>query len=108
MAWLLLGIAILTEVCGTTALKYSNGFSKPVPTVIALVSFGVALYLVAIVYRTLPVGIVYAIWSGVGIVLTALIAFFVFGQKPSLAETIGMGLIIAGILVINLFSKLSH
>ncbi|MBF0785055.1 multidrug efflux SMR transporter [Muribacter muris] len=104
-AWILLAISICCEVVGTTSLKYSDGFSKPVPTIIALLFFGLAFYFVSIVFKTLPVGLVYAIWSGVGIVITAIIAFFAFGQKPDLAGFLGMALIIAGVLVINLFSN---
>lgn len=103
--WILLFISISAEICGTTALKYSDGFTKPVPTVIALVAYALSFYLVSIIFRSLPVGIVYAIWSGVGIVLTAVIAYFAFSQKPDLAGFIGMAMIIGGVLVINLFSK---
>ncbi|MGX2947304.1 DMT family transporter [Frederiksenia canicola] len=105
--WFLLFISIMSEICGTTALKYSDGFTKPIPTVIALVAYTLSFYLVSIVFRTLPVGLVYAIWSGVGIVLTAVIAYFAFGQKPDLAGFIGMAMIIGGVLVINLFSNTS-
>ncbi|MDO4697420.1 MAG: multidrug efflux SMR transporter [Pasteurellaceae bacterium] len=103
--WFLLLISIAAEICGTTALKYSDGFSKPLPTIISLSAFGLALFLMSIVYRSLPVGLVYAIWSGAGIVLTAIIAYFAFGQKPDLAGFIGMAMIVGGVLVINLFSK---
>ena len=105
--WILLFISICAEICGTTALKYSDGFTKPLPTVAALLAFGIAFYLVSIVFRTLPVGLVYAIWSGVGIVFTAIVAFFVFGQKPDLAGFIGIAMIVGGVLVINLFSNTS-
>ncbi len=83
--WILLFISIAAEICGTTALKYSNGFTKFLPTVAALVAFGFAFYLVSIVFRTLPVGLVYAVWSGAGIVLTAVVAYFAFGQEPDFA-----------------------
>lgn len=106
-AWILLFISIAAEVIGTNALKLSEGFSRPLPTVVAIVAFGLALYLVSIVFKTLPVGLVYAIWSGSGIVLTALVAFFLFGQKPDLAGFIGMAMILGGVLVINLFSSAS-
>ncbi|VEG12610.1 DMT family transporter [Moraxella cuniculi] len=106
-AWFLLGIAIIVEVIGSNSIKASDGFTKPIPTAIAIVAFVIALYLLSIITRTLPLGIVYAIWSGVGIVLTALVAFFLFGQKPDLAGFIGMAMIIGGVLVINLFSSSS-
>ncbi|WP_150539061.1 DMT family transporter [Actinobacillus vicugnae] len=99
-AWFLLGFAIVIEVIGSNCIKASDGFTKPLPTV-------VALYLLSIITKTLPIGIVYAVWSGVGIVLTAIVAYFAFGQKLDFAGFIGIGLILAGVLVINLFSKAS-
>lgn len=106
--WILLVIAIAAEICGTTLLKQSDGFSKLYPTVGAMLAFGMAFYLVSLVFRVLPVGIVYAIWSGVGIVATALIGWLIFGQKPDLAATLGMAMIVGGVVVINLFSKTGH
>lgn len=106
-AWILLGFAIVIEVIGTNCIKASDGFSKPLPTAVAIVAFVTALYLLSIITRTLPIGIVYAVWSGVGIVLTAIVAFFAFDQKPDLAGIIGIAMIIGGVLVINLFSNTS-
>lgn len=106
--WILLAISIAAEIFGTTMLKQSNGFTKLAPTLAAMGAFMVAFYLVSLVFRVLPVGIVYAIWSGVGIVATALIGWLIFGQKPDLPAILGMGLIIAGVIVINLFSKTGH
>ena len=103
--WFLLGFAIVIEVIGSNCIKASNGFSKPLPTVIAIGAFVIALYLLSIITKTLPLGIVYSVWSGVGIVLTTLVAMFVSGQKPDLPSIIGMALIISGVLVINLFSN---
>lgn len=103
--WILLSFAIVIEVIGSNCIKASNGFTKPLPTVIAIGAFVVALYLLSIITKTLPLGIVYAVWSGVGIVLTTLVAMFFFGQKPDLPSMIGMALIIGGVLVINLFSN---
>lgn len=103
--WILLGFTIVIEVIGSNCIKASNGFTKPLPTVIAIGAFVIALYLLSIITKTLPLGIVYAVWSGVGIVLTTLVAMFVFGQKPDLPSVIGMALIIGGVLVINLFSN---
>lgn len=105
--WVLLGFAIVIEVIGSNCIKASEGFSKPLPIVVAIGAFVIALYLLSVITKTLPIGIVYAVWSGVGIVLTAIVAYFAFGQKPDLAGFIGMGMIIAGVLVINLFSKAS-
>ena len=106
--WTLLAISIALEIVATNLLKVSDGFTKLLPTLGALSLYGVSFYLVSIVFRTLSVGLVYAIWSGVGIVLTAVVAYFAFGQKIDTAGLIGMGLIIAGVLVINLFSATSH
>ena len=102
-------IAIVFEVIGTTLLKQSTGFTKLWPTVGSLVAYGVAFYLLSIVLKTMPVGIAYAIWSGLGIVLVSVIAIFIFRQSLDLAAIVGLGLIIAGILVVNLFSNsVSH
>ena len=106
--WILLGFAIVIEVIGSNCIKASEGFTKPLPTIVAIGAFVIALYLLSIITKTLPLGIVYAVWSGVGIVLTALVAFFAFGQKPDFAGIIGMAMIIGGVLVINLFSGNSH
>lgn len=104
-AWVLLGISIGLEIIATSLLKLSDGFTKLVPTVSSMVLYGLSFYCVSIVYRTLPVGIVYAVWSGVGIVVTAIVAYFAFGQKIDGAGLAGIALILAGVLVINLFSK---
>ena len=106
--WTLLAISIALEIVATNLLKVSDGFTKLLPTLGALSLYSVSFYLVSIVFRTLSVGLVYAIWSGVGIVLTAVVAYFAFGQKIDTAGLIGIGLIIAGVLVINLFSATSH
>ncbi|XXQ67273.1 DMT family transporter [Neisseriaceae bacterium B1] len=106
--WILLAISIACEIFGTTMLKHSDGFTKLAPTLAAMLAFGVAFYLVSLVFRVLPVGIVYAIWSGVGIVATALIGWTIFGQKPDLAAILGMAMIVGGVIVINLFSKTGH
>lgn len=105
MSYLYLAIAIVSEVIGTSALKASEQFSRPVPSLITLVAFASAFYFLSLTLRTMPVGIAYAIWSGVGIVLISLIALVLFGQKLDLPAVIGMGLIVAGVIVINAFSK---
>ena len=107
MSYLYLAIAIVSEVIGTSALKASEQFTRPVPSLITLVAFASAFYFLSLTLRTMPVGIAYAIWSGVGIVLISLIALVLFGQKLDLPAVIGMGLIVAGVLVINVFSKSS-
>jgi small multidrug resistance pump len=103
--WILLGLAIAAEVVGTSALKASEGFSKLWPSAIVMVSYGAAFYLLSLTLRTIPVGVAYAVWSGVGVVLIALIGWLVFGQKLDAAGMLGMGLIVAGVLVLNLLSK---
>ena len=105
--WMILALAIGLEVVATNLLKISDGFSKPLPTISALVLYAASFYGVSLVFRSLSVGLVYAVWSGVGIVLTAIVAYFIFDQRIDTAGLLGIALIIAGILVINLFSKMS-
>lgn len=104
-AYLLLGLAIVTEVIGSTFLVKSNGFSKPVPSILVVILFSIAFYLLSQVIKTIPLGIAYAIWAAVGIVLTALVGFFVFKQSLDLAAMLGIALIISGVVVIHLFSN---
>ena len=103
--WLALAIAIVAEVIGTTALKASNEFTRLVPSLIVVVGYGTAFYFMSISMRVLPVGIMYAIWSGMGIVLVSIIGWVVYRQVLDEPAMIGMGLIIAGAIVINVFSK---
>lgn len=105
MAYLYLAIAIVAEVAATTALKASAGFSKLVPSLIVIIGFGTALYFMALVLRTIPIGITYAIWSGLGIVLITLVGFIMYKETPDIPAMIGMGLIVLGVVVINVFSK---
>ncbi|WP_226664852.1 DMT family transporter [Microbulbifer aggregans] len=105
LPYLYLGIAILAEVAATSALKASAQFTKLWPSLLVLLGYGVAFYLLTLVLEHLPVGITYAIWSGLGIVLVAIVSAFVYGQVPDPAAMIGMGLIIAGVVVINVFSR---
>lgn len=105
MGYLYLAIAILAEVAATTALKASDGFSKPVPSLIVVLGFGVAFYCLALVLRTIPMGVAYAIWSGLGIVLISLSGLLLFGQKLDAPALIGMALIVAGVVVMNAFSR---
>ncbi|MEZ2407258.1 small multidrug resistance pump [Bosea sp. OAE752] len=105
MSYLYLAIAIVSEVIGTSALKASNEFTRLVPSLITVAAFFCAFYFLSLCLRTIPVGIAYAIWSGVGIVLISLIALVLFDQKLDLPALGGMALIVAGVMVINLFSK---
>ena len=105
MTYLYLAIAIVLEVLATSFLKLSDGFTKPGPSIATAVGYAMAFYFLSITLKTLPTGVAYAIWSGVGIVLIATIAWFFQGQKLDAAAVIGMGLIISGIVVMNGFSK---
>ena len=105
MGYLYLAIAIIAEVIATSALKASEGFSKLIPSVIVIVGYGVAFYCLSLVLKTIPVGVAYAVWSGLGIVLISLIGLVAFGQKLDLAAIIGLLLIVSGVVVINVFSN---
>lgn len=105
MHYLFLTIAITAEVIGTSFMKLSEGFSRPLPSLVTIVAYAIAFYCLSLTLRTIPTGIAYAIWSGVGIVLIAAIAWAFQGQKLDLPAMLGVALIIAGVLVMNLFSK---
>ena len=105
--WIFLFVAIIAEVIATSALKSSEGFSKPIASVIVVLGFIIAFYCLSLTLKTIPVGIAYAIWSGVGIVLVTTIAWIVFGQKLDVWGIIGIALIMSGVLVLNLLSKTS-
>ncbi|WP_205965265.1 DMT family transporter [Paraburkholderia flava] len=102
----LLAIAIVAEVIATSALRASEGFTRLVPAVVVLIGYGISFYCLSLTLRSLPVGIVYAIWSGVGIVLITLVAIVLYKQVPDLPAIIGLALIVAGVIVLNLFSKM--
>ncbi len=107
--WLFLGTAIISEVIATSALKASDGFSRLWPSLIVVAGYAVSFYFLSLTLKTLPVGVAYAIWSGLGIVLISLIGIVLFGQKLDMPAVIGMGLIIAGVIVMNAFSRtISH
>ena len=109
MIYFYLFAAIVLEVIATSALARSDGYTRLWPSLISLVGYGLAFYLLSLVTRTVPVGIVYAVWSGAGIVLVAAAGWLLFGQKLDLPAIIGLVLIVAGVLVINLVSKsVSH
>ena len=105
MNWLYLAIAIVAEVIATSALKASDGFSRPLPATLVVAGYGVAFYMLSLTLRTIPMGVVYAIWSGAGIVLITLVGYFMFRQRLDLPALVGIGLIVAGVLVMQLFSK---
>jgi small multidrug resistance pump len=105
--WIFLCVAIIAEVIATSALKISEGFSKPIASVIVVLGYIIAFYCLSLTLKTIPVGIAYAIWSGVGIVLVTTIAWIVFDQKLDVWGIIGIALIMSGVLVLNLLSKTS-
>ena len=105
MGYLYLGIAVAAEVIATSALKASDGFTRLLPSLVVVVGYGIAFYFLSLVLKTVPVGVAYAIWSGAGIVLISLVGWLWQGQTLDLPALAGMGLIVAGVLVIQLFSK---
>lgn len=102
--WVFLGVAIAAEVIATSALKSSEGFSRLAPSLLVVVGYGAAFYFLALTLRTIPVGIAYAVWSGLGIILVTLIGWVMFDQKLNFPALAGMGLIIAGVVVMNIGS----
>ena len=109
MPYLFLFLAIVSEVIGTTALTASNQFSKLVPSLITVVGYGLAFYFFSFSLKAIPVGVAYAIWGGVGIVLVTLIGLFYFKQRLDWPALAGIALIVTGVLVMQLFSKtLTH
>ena len=109
MAYIYLGLAIIAEVVATSALKASEEFTKLIPSLIVIIGYASAFYLMTLVLRSIPIGITYAIWSGLGIVLVTIVGVFLYRQVPDLPAMIGMALIVAGVVVIHAFSKtMSH
>jgi small multidrug resistance pump len=104
MSYLYLFIAIVSEVIGTSALKASEEFTRLVPSLIVIAGYGLAFYFLTLTLRTIPVGIAYAMWSGIGVVLISLAAWVLFKQALDLPAIIGIGLIAAGVIVLNGFS----
>ena len=105
MTYLMLALAIAAEVAATTFMKLSDGFTRPIPSVLTVLGYGISFYFLSIILKSIPTGIAYAIWSGAGIVLITLIAWLFQGQKLDAPAIGGMALIIAGVLVMNLWSK---
>ena len=109
MAYLLLLIAVVAEVIATSSLKASDQFSRLVPSLVVIGGYAVAFFLLSIVVKTIPVGITYAVWAGLGIVLVAIVSSVQMKQIPDLPAIVGMGLIVAGVVIVNLLSKtVSH
>jgi|ERR1700722_8993418 small multidrug resistance pump len=106
-AYVLLAVAIVAEVVATSALRASEGFTRLVPSTVVVIGYCISFYLLSLTLKSIPVGIVYAVWSGAGIVLITLVAALLFKQIPDLPAVIGMSLIVAGVVVLNVFSKVS-
>jgi small multidrug resistance pump len=108
MPWLYLIIAITGEVIGTTALKASDGFTRLAPSLLVVVGYTVAFYFLALVLRHIPLGVTYAIWAGVGVAAVTLIGWLLYGQRLDLPAILGIGLIVAGVVVLNVWSGATH
>lgn len=108
MGYLYLGLAIIFEVIGSSFLKASEGFSKLIPSVVVIFTYVIAFYCLSLSIKTIPLSIAYAIWAGVGIILTVLVSIFIFKQAIDIPAIIGIAFIITGVLIINYFSKVAH
>ena len=108
-AYIYLAVAIVAEVVATSALKASEEFTRWIPSLIVIVGYGAAFYYMTLVLRSIPIGITYAVWAGLGIVLVTVAGAVLYKQTPDIPAIIGIGLIVAGVIVINVFSKtISH
>lgn len=107
-SWLYLLTAIVAEIIGTSSLKVSDGFSKLWPSILTVVAYCTSFYFLSLTLRTIPVGIAYAVWGGVGIVLITLIGWLFFKQRLDAPAIVGMLLIVSGVMVLNIFSKTIH
>lgn len=105
--WLLLAVAIIGEVVATSALKATTGFSRLGPSVMVVLGYGLAFYCLSLILDSIPVGVAYAIWSGLGIVLVTAIAWWLYGQRLDFWGFIGIALIVSGVVVLSLLSKAS-
>lgn len=107
--WLYLAIAIISEITATSSLKASEGFTKLVPSMAVVIGYGLSFYFLSLTLKVIPIGITYAIWAGLGIVLLAIVGWVFYGQKLDTAAIVGIVFILTGVLIMNLFSKtVSH
>ena len=104
-AYYYLAIAICAEVIATVSMKAIKGFSTPLPLILVIAGYATAFWMLNLVVRTIPVGVAYAVWAGMGIVMVSVAALFIYGQKLDIPAMLGMGLIVLGVVVIQLFSK---
>ncbi|HMP45493.1 MAG TPA: SMR family transporter [Sphingopyxis sp.] len=105
MPYIYLTIAIVAEVVATSSLKWSDGFTKLAPSLVTVIGYGIAFYFLSLTLRTIPTGVAYAIWSGVGVVLIVAVAWIFQGQRLDAPAILGIGLIVAGVVVMNVFSR---
>ncbi|HVK94371.1 MAG TPA: multidrug efflux SMR transporter [Noviherbaspirillum sp.] len=105
MKWLYLGIAIVSEVIASSALRASDGFTRIGPTITLAVGYAISFYFLSLTLRTIPMGIAYAVWSGVGISLICMIGWVMFGQTLDMPALVGLGCIVVGVMILNVFSK---
>lgn len=105
--WVYLGLAIVSEVIATASLKSTEGFTRLVPSIVVLVGYSAAFYFLSLTLDTIPIGVAYAVWSGVGVATITLVSFLVYDQKIDAAGLLGIGLIVAGVVVLRLFSEAS-
>lgn len=106
-AYAALALAITAEIIATSALKMSNGFSRLIPSIVVVIGYGATFFFLSLTLRSIPIGVAYAIWSGVGIAVITLIGWLFFKQSLDLAAVLGIGLIITGVLILNFFSHAS-
>ena len=105
MPYVYLAISIVAEVIATSALKASDGFSKLWPSVMVVIGYGIAFHFLALTLKTIPVGVAYAIWAGAGVTIVAIVGWLLFGQKLDAPAIIGMAMIVAGVVIMQAFSK---
>ena len=105
--WVYLGLAIFSEVVATASLKSTEGFTRLVPSIVVLVGYSAAFYFLSLTLDTIPIGVAYAVWSGVGVATITLVSFVLYDQKIDVAGLIGIGLIVTGVIVLRLFSEAS-
>ena len=103
--WVYLGLAIVSEVLATASLKSTEGFTRLVPSIVVLVGYSAAFYFLSLTLDTIPIGVAYAVWSGVGVATITLVSFVLYDQKIDAAGLVGIGLIVAGVVVLRLFSE---
>ena len=105
MKWIYLSIAIVAEVIATSSLKESQGFTRLIPSIITFIGYSFTFYFLSLTLKEIPIGITYAIWSGIGICLLSIIGYFRFNQTLDFGSIIGISLIVSGVIVLNIFSK---